>query len=365
MNTKHKVFVIMPFDDDEKSLCEEFKERFKEKYDVYNAGDLENQQNILKDIVVGISQSDVIIADLTGLNANVFYELGLAHALSKKVIIITQDIAELPFDIKSYRVIQYSLKFNELPKLIEELSKLLDGAINGSIKFGNPVSDYAPNSISNITGVVTESTDLNNEDVNTTNNSDEDGEKGFLDCIDDINENSMKIQDEFVAMGNEMQDMNDAVSQATIDINRVNARSGNMDVSYARNICRKLSGPMDKYSEELKAHVNNISDYWNDIENCFLSLLDNQYIQDKSNIDSLKELIKELDDTQKGIHESNYKIKEFINALKQNLGIERRLTRSITTLIAELDGYLQMTDMMTSSVDRIKAKAMVISGKPM
>ena len=57
MGSKPKVFVITPF---------------KEDFDFTNAGDLDNQQNILQDIVEGIHQADVIIADLTGLNANVF-----------------------------------------------------------------------------------------------------------------------------------------------------------------------------------------------------------------------------------------------------------------------------------------------------
>ena len=136
MGSKPKVFVITPFNEDFLALYDELKRIFKEDFDFTNAGDLDNQQNILQDIVEGIHQADVIIADLTGLNANVFYELGLAHAMNKKVIIITQDLGELPFDIKSYRANEYSLQFNKLHKLIEELKKLLFGAIDNSVKYG-------------------------------------------------------------------------------------------------------------------------------------------------------------------------------------------------------------------------------------
>ena len=145
MENKPKVFVITPFNEDFLALYDELKKIFGEDFDFTNAGDLDNQQNILQDIVEGIYQADVIIADLTGLNANVFYELGLAHAMNKKAIIITQDLGELPFDIKSYRANEYSLQFNKLPKLIEELKKLLVGAIDNSVKYGNPISDYIPN----------------------------------------------------------------------------------------------------------------------------------------------------------------------------------------------------------------------------
>ena len=143
-NRHPTVFVITPFGEDFLALFAEFQNRFGEKFIFTNAGDLDNQQNVLKDIVEGIATADVIIADLTGLNANVFYELGLAHAMNKKVIIITQAIDDLPFDIRSYRANQYSLLFHKLPQLMVEIEKLLDGALDGSIKFGNPVSDYAP-----------------------------------------------------------------------------------------------------------------------------------------------------------------------------------------------------------------------------
>ena len=95
---KLKVFMIMPFQEEFLELYGMIKEKLKDKYEFSNAGDLETKRNIIQDIVVGIAQADVIIADVTQLNPNVFYELGLCHALNKKVILITQDINELPFD---------------------------------------------------------------------------------------------------------------------------------------------------------------------------------------------------------------------------------------------------------------------------
>jgi hypothetical protein len=44
---------------------------------------------------------------LTDKNANVFYELGLAHAIGKPVILISEKIDDVPFDLRNYRVITY------------------------------------------------------------------------------------------------------------------------------------------------------------------------------------------------------------------------------------------------------------------
>jgi hypothetical protein len=72
-----------------------------------------------------ILESKVIIADITGRNPNVFYELGLAHAYEKPVILLTQDSAEdIPTDIRHLEFIRYDLGRDE-----EVLSKI-DNAIH-------------------------------------------------------------------------------------------------------------------------------------------------------------------------------------------------------------------------------------------
>jgi nucleoside 2-deoxyribosyltransferase len=64
---------------------------------------------ILQDIVRGLEEARVVIAEITPANKNVFYELGYAHALKKPTILLTtkDSVNELPFDIKGYRCILY------------------------------------------------------------------------------------------------------------------------------------------------------------------------------------------------------------------------------------------------------------------
>lgn len=363
MENKSKVFVITPFNEDSLALYEELKRTFKENFDFANAGDLDNQQNILQDIVEGIHKADVIIADLTGLNANVFYELGLAHAMNKKVIIITQDLGELPFDIKSYRANEYSLQFNNLPKLIEELKKLLLGAIDNSIKYGNPVSDYIPDFYkceNNISPINNQKDMVDEGNGSIQGTIDDEGEKGFIDYIADIEENSIKMTNEITSMGNEIDEMNISINAATNEINRVKSQSGNVDASFARNTCRKLSSPIDIFVKKLKGHVNEVSQYWDIVENSYLSLLDNQYVQNVNNIGELCESMDALKNMQNAIYGSNENIESFISVLRGCLGIERRLNKAISSLISELEVYLQMTDTMSSSVDRILGKGEIV-----
>jgi hypothetical protein len=63
-------------------------------------------ERITDDIWRSINESRFSIADLTKRNPNVFYEVGLAHALHKPVILITQS-QDIPFDVKEVRNLHY------------------------------------------------------------------------------------------------------------------------------------------------------------------------------------------------------------------------------------------------------------------
>jgi hypothetical protein len=63
--------------------------------------------DILVDIWQSINRADFVIADITGKNPNVLYELGIAHTLAKPVLIISQSAGDIPIDLSTRRVILY------------------------------------------------------------------------------------------------------------------------------------------------------------------------------------------------------------------------------------------------------------------
>ncbi len=65
---------------------------------------------LLEKIKKQIADADMIIADMSGRNPNVFYELGLADALGKKVVLITQDADNVPTDVRHLEFIKYDLE---------------------------------------------------------------------------------------------------------------------------------------------------------------------------------------------------------------------------------------------------------------
>ncbi len=64
---------------------------------------------IIEQIWAGLKRAKVLVAELTGRNPNVLYELGLAHALQKPVVLISSNEEDVPFDVRHVRVIYYDM----------------------------------------------------------------------------------------------------------------------------------------------------------------------------------------------------------------------------------------------------------------
>ncbi|MEO8211378.1 MAG: hypothetical protein ABI840_12535, partial [bacterium] len=119
---KYACFVIMPFLPELNFFYLYIRNHLKKNYDIEcERGDHRILTiPLLEKIRKLIIETDVIIADVTGRNPNVFYELGLADAYGKKIILITQDeIKEAPTDIRHMEFIKY-----DLSKDIDFISKL-------------------------------------------------------------------------------------------------------------------------------------------------------------------------------------------------------------------------------------------------
>ena len=134
---KQTCFVIMPFGS-------WFDNYYTEIYKpaIINAGlepkradDIYRPSTIVQDIWNYTQNSQIVLADLTGKNANVFYELGLAHALAKPAILVTNSMDDVPFDLRALRVIEYNKNDsnwgNVLKDKIEKsIKETLDSPLN-------------------------------------------------------------------------------------------------------------------------------------------------------------------------------------------------------------------------------------------
>jgi hypothetical protein len=75
---------------------------------------------ILEQVVRSIDSARFIVADMTGRNPNVFYEVGYCHALKKDVILCTQSAEDIPFDLRGYNHIIYGGKISVLEEALRD-----------------------------------------------------------------------------------------------------------------------------------------------------------------------------------------------------------------------------------------------------
>lgn len=151
MEKKKVCFVIMPFSSTKSHKSEEWTEIFE---NVHSPAIIESglgydcqRSNIrpgsfIKDILTNLNQADIVLADLTDRNPNVFYELGVRHTLKNRTILVSKSMDDVPSDLKQYGVIIYSTT----PRGVVEYKKKIIGILNDIIdnpeRPDNPVSDF-------------------------------------------------------------------------------------------------------------------------------------------------------------------------------------------------------------------------------
>ena len=103
-------FVLSPFAEPFDTVYEDHLKPSVESFSglrCLRADDINDNRPIMEDIWKSINEARIIISDLTGKNPNVFYETGIAHTIGKEVVLITQSMADVPFDLRHLRCIVY------------------------------------------------------------------------------------------------------------------------------------------------------------------------------------------------------------------------------------------------------------------
>ena len=153
MNNNKKCFVIMPFSKTYKLTKEKWAEIFE--YTIKPAVEESGlgykcerfklrRANITKDILQELDKAHVVIADLTGSNPNVLWELGVRHILSNRTILIAQDERFLPSDLKDYPIIPYKYKQapTEVAKFKQDIKDKLEDIEANPENPDSPAADF-------------------------------------------------------------------------------------------------------------------------------------------------------------------------------------------------------------------------------
>ncbi len=133
-------FVLMPFHDDLTMIYDTIVKPTIQSSEFNlvckRADDIKSNKAIIQDIFKAICEARLVLADLTRLNPNVMYELGIAHTLGKETILIYQKEEEIkfPFDLAHIRRIEYANDATGGKRLELELAGVLRNILSPSIK---------------------------------------------------------------------------------------------------------------------------------------------------------------------------------------------------------------------------------------
>lgn len=337
-----RAFVIMPFEEEFDEIYELFISEVLDEanFDFRRADDIKSQQNILKDIVEGISKSDLIIADLSKPNPNVYYELGLAHALNKPVISLTQDISLLPFDLKSYRVIEYDIHFATIKNAKLELKDLLEGFKKREIPFSNPVSDF-----------------LEKEDLSPSNYTADDIEQqelGFIDHIVEIENSFKELSDLATDLSDSTEIIGSQTSEATKKIKRA-VSDGRSQAAAIR--VREISQSLAKDYEEYSSNIKESNPKYHRINSRIKSSLDyifNFIDKEGENYDeeSLIESKENLTKMEDSLFYAKDSFEGFMHTLEEVPEFQSDLKKAIQKTINQQDKFLDNMDQTLSTLSR-------------
>ncbi len=118
---QNSLFVLTPFHDDFMDEFESISRVGRRMgFNVSRGDERVHSGEIFPHLLRLLVEARIVVANITGRNPNVFYELGIAHALDKSVILIAHKKAEVPFDVRSKQIIFYSDNL-ELERLLEPM----------------------------------------------------------------------------------------------------------------------------------------------------------------------------------------------------------------------------------------------------
>ncbi len=145
--SKPRCFVVSPIGEKgdeirghaDKVLRHVIRGALEPEYSVHRADDDSNPGAITPQIISSIMGADLIVADISGANANVFYELAIAHGYDKPTVHLQSTGQRVPFDIKDMRVISYDIQ--DLDSVEEAKRALRQSA---KFAFANPTRIETP-----------------------------------------------------------------------------------------------------------------------------------------------------------------------------------------------------------------------------
>ncbi len=352
---KPLAFVLMPFDDQDDVFDHVIRPRLENEYDVRRADTNVHQRNVVNDIVEGIQDAYLIVADLTNLNPNVMWELGVAHAMGKRTLLLTQDDPEdVPFDLSSYRVRQYSTQIGRLAKEdAEYIERVAREALAGTAEFRNPVLDYCP--------------DIDLSPPSPWNEAEagspEAASPGWLDLAAESEETQAALNRHYQGLSEYTEAVGAKMSQRTEALNRWQSEGSPGGAPKARELTEAAASDLFGYAEELKEELDGIEECGAALRNTLLPFLESSPLGEGEDRAEGLQMMEELRGTLSHViqvsRQSKGQVQKFKDVMSSLRGTSKRLdvatsrvAHRLGNMISEMDRHESLLQDGVDTLDR-------------
>lgn len=358
MSDRPRAFVLMPFERQSDQLFDRILCPALEKagMSAIRADSVLDQQSVMRDVVEGIADAALVVAEISQVNANVYYELGLAHGLRKPTVLLTQDISKVPFDLKGYRVLSYSTLFHEVDELSARLTEIAAEHLAGRVRFGSPITDYLPGpGPPELPLAVPPALAAGADDL---------PEDGYLDWLADIHEADRQLgvlMTDVVAATNQVGDQMAARGSEIDQI--VSSGGADLSPSKARTLARAAAADLSAYAKTLELITPKLSEEAQRFVRAGLNLAEwfRDPTRDPSGREEFRSSVRSLLDATTEGREGLDEYREVVAGLR---GISSDMNRSSSRTTRDLDEMFEVFDSIAAFCQRCIAILPMSPGMP-
>lgn len=332
-------FVLMPFEPEFDDIYENLIKPALEDtgYDVQRADSTFDQQNILRNIVHNIDRASLIVAELTSSNPNVFYELGIAHGLLKPVVLLSQNLDEVPFDLRSYNIVTYSTHYREVQQLKDSLYEIAQRTKEGTVVFGSPVSDFAP-SVNRTLSTIDVSTEPTKESE-PANEAEED-ELGTLDFAEGMESSVEKIGEYVSGFQEAMERFGQEATEQATAIESFSKGGSVGRFARIRQAGKAMASVAIEFAESVESDLPGLRDAWEQLEENFTQYMSSALSEDDDE-NRAAETRSHLEELRKAVAETSAELSTARNQIAENRGISKDLNLAIRRTVGAIDGLIE------------------------
>jgi hypothetical protein len=137
-----RAFVIMPFHEPYNTYYAEIYKNALESsgYEAVRGDDFFASRPVILDIMKAILDARLVLCDMSGKSANVFYELGLVHAIGTPAVLLSSNAEDIPFDVRHIRAIIYNPERRGWQQgLRRSICRAVDAVVRDKVRWPPPL----------------------------------------------------------------------------------------------------------------------------------------------------------------------------------------------------------------------------------